>query len=216
VAGAAGLPTRALITDMNQVLGRTAGNALEVREAIDFLAGRGAREPRLEAVTIALAGEMLALSGVARDAALGEAMGREALASGAAAERFARMVHTLGGPRDVMAARFGGLAKAKVQLDVPAPADGVIAAMDTRELGLVVVDLGGGRRVARDAIDPAVGLSHVQPIGTRVVRGVPLLRVHAATREAARAAASRVLAAVSIADKESRVAPVVIEKMASG
>jgi thymidine phosphorylase len=216
VAGAAGLPTRALITDMNQVLGTTAGNALEVREAIDFLAGRGPREPRLQAVTIALAGEMLALSHVARDAAQGEAMARDALAGGAAAERFARMVHALGGPRDVMAARFGGLARARVQLEVPAPADGVIAAMDTRELGLVVVDLGGGRRVARDAIDPSVGLSQVKPLGTCVAAGEPLLRIHAATRDAARSAAARVIAAVSITDRTPRAMPVVIERVASG
>jgi thymidine phosphorylase len=215
VAGTAGLPTRALITDMNQVLGTTAGNALEVREAIDFLAGRGPREPRLEAVTVALAGEMLALSGVAHDAKQGEALAREALASGAAAERFARMVHVLGGPRDAMAARFGGLARAKVQLDVAAPADGVIAAMDTRELGLVVVDLGGGRRVARDAIDPSVGLSQVKPLGTRVAAGEPLLRIHAATRDAARVAAARVIAAVSIADRTPRAMPIVIERVAS-
>ena len=89
VAAGAGLPARALITDMNQVLGRTAGNALEVQEAIDFLTGRGAREPRLEAVTLALCGEMLALSGLCADVHAGEAQARRALDSGAAAERFA-------------------------------------------------------------------------------------------------------------------------------
>jgi thymidine phosphorylase len=216
VAGSAGLPTRALITDMNQVLGTTAGNALEVREAIDFLAGRGARETRLEAVTLALAGEMLALGGLATDASQGETMARKALASGAAAERFACMVRSLDGPRDVLGARFAGLARAKVQLDVPAPGDGVIAAMNTRELGLVVVDLGGGRRMARDAIDHAVGLSHVRAIGTRVARGDPLLRVHGATREAARAAVARIGTAISLAERAPRTAAVVIDRIASG
>ena len=150
VAAGAGLPTRALITDMNQVLGRTAGNALEVQEAIDFLTGRGPREPRLEAVTLALCGEMLALSGLCADAKAGQALARRALDSGDAAERFARMVAALGGPRNVLSPRFAGLPKARVVLPLPSPRAGVIAAMDTREIGLAVVALGGGRRIASD------------------------------------------------------------------
>jgi thymidine phosphorylase len=216
VAARAGLPTRALITDMNQVLGTTAGNALEAREAIDFLTGRGVREPRLEAVTIALAGQMLALSGVAESSIEGETRARAALDSGAAADRFARMVHTLGGPGDVLSPRFAGLARARVQIDVPAPRGGVLAAMDTREVGLAVVDLGGGRRRADDVIDPGVGLSHVKPLGTRVAEGEPLIRVHAANRDAAQAAAARIAAALSIRSRAPRPTTVVIERIAGG
>jgi thymidine phosphorylase len=216
VAAMAGLPTRALITDMNQVLGTTAGNALEVREAIDFLSGRAPREPRLEAVTLALAAEMLALSGVAADAPHGQALARRALDSGAAAEHFARMVAALGGSHNVLAARFAGLARARVQCELPAPREGVLMAMDVREIGLAVVDLGGGRRRASDAVDPAVGLSQVLPLGARVAQGEPLMRVHASSRAAAQAACARIEAALVIRARASRAGPVVVERIAGG
>ena len=213
VAHGAGLPTAALITDMNQVLGRSAGNALEMREAIDFLTARGPREPRLEAVTLALAGQMLSLCGLAADPGAGEAQARDVLDSGAAAERFARMVAGLGGPRDVLTARFAGLPKARVQIDVAAPRSGVIAAMDTREIGLAVIELGGGRRVASDEIDPAVGLSHVLACGTRVAAGDALMRVHAGTRAQAQAATLRLCQTITIADAAPAASPVLIERM---
>ena len=216
VAGAAGLPTHALITDMSQVLGSTAGNALEVREAIDFLTGRGPREPRLEAVTLALAAQMLALAGLAADAQEGEQQARRALDSGAAAERFARMVRGLGGPSRVLEPRFRGLAKTRVAVDLPAPRAGVIAAMDTRAIGMVVVELGGGRRRASDSVDPGVGLSQVRPLGTRLAKGEPLLRVHAARQGDAQAACARLHAAITIGDAAAPSSPVVIERIAAG
>jgi thymidine phosphorylase len=213
VAAAAGLPTKALLTDMNQVLGRTAGNALEMREAIDFLAGHAPREQRLEAVTLALAGEMLALARLAADASEGEALARAALDSGAAAERFVCMVVGLGGPSNLLSPRFTGLARAKVVLDVPAPRAGFVSAMDTRALGVVVVELGGGRRRASDVVDPRVGLSEVLCVGTRVDAGQPLLRVHAATRESAQAALARVAAAIRIADAAPRGKALIVERI---
>jgi thymidine phosphorylase len=216
VAAGAGLPTRALITDMNQVLGRTAGNALEVQEAIDFLTGRSPREPRLEAVTLALCGEMLALSGLCADASAGAALARRALDSGAAAERFARMVAALGGPRTVLSARFAGLPKARHVLPVPAPADGVIAAADTRRIGLAIVALGGGRRMASDAVDARVGLSHILPLGTRVHAGEPLMQVHASSPDAAHAAVANLVPAVRIAARAPAQGRVVIERLSNG
>jgi thymidine phosphorylase len=210
VAAGAGLPTRALITDMNQVLGTTAGNALEVQEAIDFLTGRGPREPRLEAVTLALCGEMLALSGLCADAKAGQARARRALDSGEAAERFARMVAALDGPRNVLA---GKLPKARVVLPLPAPHDGVIAAMDTREIGLAVVALGGGRRIASDTIDARVGLSQLQPLGARVAAGQPLMLVHAASRDAAHTAMAHIARAIRIAPRARAPGAAVIEKV---
>jgi thymidine phosphorylase len=185
VAHGAGLPTRALVTDMNQVLGHHAGNALELLEAIDFLAGR-AREPRLLALTLALAGEMLHLGGLAESPTAGQALARAALASGRAAEAFARMVAGLGGPADVF--HHHGLPEAAVKRPLPAPGDGHVDGVDTRALGLVVLRLGGGRRRADDAIDPGVGLAQVLPPGRGVHRGEPLLWVHAASPAAADAA----------------------------
>ena len=215
VAAGAGLPTRALITDMNQVLGRSAGNALEVREAIDFLRGTE-REPRLLAVTLALAAQMLDLSGLASSLADGERRAREALEGGQAAECFARMVAGLGGPKNVLSPRFAGLALAPVVLDVPAPASGFVAAMDTRAIGLAVIALGGGRLRASDGVDARVGFSHVLAIGSAVQAGAALARVHARDREAALAARARLQSALTITATRPLVTPPVLWSSARG
>ena len=201
VAAGAGLPTRALITDMNQVLGSSAGNALEMREAIDFLTG-SAREPRLLEVTLALAAQMLTLAGLAPNLADAERRARAVLDSGAAAERFARMVAGLGGPTTLLSRRFAGLAQAPVTIEVPAPANGFITAMDTRAIGLAVIALGGGRLRAADAIDARVGYSHLSAIGSAVQRHEPLARVHARNRDEAITARERLLAAIVISDEK--------------
>ena len=210
VARGAGLPTVALITDMNQVLGTTAGNALEVREAIDFLVGK-AREPRLLEVTLALASELLHLGGLAASPAAARRAATQALDSGAAAERFARMVAALGGPSDVL--RDAQLPSAAVQRDVPAAHAGFIARIDTRALGLAVVALGGGRRHPGDGVDSSVGLSHVLPLGAQVAAGQPLARVHAADDAAARVACQAVLEAFEIGPAESAAHPLIVERL---
>jgi thymidine phosphorylase len=206
VGSAAGLPTRALITDQDAVLGHSAGNALEVREALDFLTGRERRssgatpdtEPVQRAVTLALGAELLVLGGLSPDVATATARLQHSLSSGAAAEHFARMVRALGGPADVLA--DAQLPVAPVQRAVPAPRAGVVAAMDTRALGLAVVALGGGRLKPGDAVDPRVGLAEVRPRGAAVSAGEPLAVVHAAHAVAAEEAVRAVLAAFTVAD----------------
>jgi thymidine phosphorylase len=192
VACGAGLPTRALITDMGQVLGDCAGHALEVQEAVDYLSGRR-REPRLHEVTLSLTAHLVCLGGLAQDLAAARALAERALDSGAAAERFARMVAALGGPSDVL--RDPGMAQAPVQLDVLAPAEGVLAAADVRAIGLAVGALGGGRARPGDRIDPRVGFSHVLPLGCAVQAGDPVARVHAADAAAGQRAAQALCAA---------------------
>ncbi len=200
VASEAGLPTRALITDMNAVLGTTAGNALEVGECLAFLTG-GARDPRLLEVTLALCGHLLQQGGLAASPADGQQRARAVLDSGAAAERFARMVAGLGGPRDVLARGDASLPRAPVRRPLPSSRDGVVAAMDTRAIGLAVIALGGGRARAGDAIDPSVGLSDLRGVGARVARGEPLAIVHAASNDSADAALHSLGAAIHIADQ---------------
>ena len=211
VAAGAGLPCQALISDMNQVLGLCAGNALEVAESLAFLTG-AVQEPRLLALTLALAAQMLHGGGLAPSLAAAQQQAAAALASGRAAECFARMVAGLGGPADVL--RDAALPTAPVQIDVQATQAGTLAAMDTRALGLVVVALGGGRRLASDAVDVRVGLSQLLPLGSLVQAGQPLLRVHAADASSAQGACQAVLAALQIAAPGVAVAPpgpVVIE-----
>jgi thymidine phosphorylase len=200
VAEGAGLPTRAWITDMNQVLGHSVGNALEMQEALAFLKCE-AQEPRLREVTRVLCAEMLLLGRLASTQE--DALTRidRALASGDALERFARMVSALSGPPDFVERPARHLASAPVQLAVPAPRDGFITGMATREIGLIVVELGGGRRQAGDAVDHRVGLSEMRGTGQRVAAGAPLAVVHAANAQQAQAAAQQLLRCVQIGDE---------------
>jgi len=210
VAQGAGLPTRSWITDMNQVLGRNCGNALEVREAVDFLAGRY-REPRLLEVTTALCAEMLLVGGLAptRDGAVARVS--DALSSGRALDHFARMVHALGGPIDFVDGLSRYLAPAPVTSPVISNADGWVGGMDTRAVGMVVVALGGGRHRAEDRIDHRVGLSDVVAVGTPVVRGQVLCTIHAADMDGAKSASARLGALIQIAEMPPPTANTLLE-----
>ena len=208
VAGGAGLPTVALLTDMDQVLGATAGNAVEVREAIDYLTG-AAREPRLHEVTLALAGSLLEQAGLAED---GRAAAERALDSGAAAERFAAMAAALGGPSDLV--ERPDLATAPVTKAAAPERPGVVTGMDCRAVGLVVTGLGGNRRREDDRIDPAVGLTEIAPVGAEVGPDRPLAVVHAATEDAADEAAAALRAAVRVGDAAPAPGPVVAGRIA--
>jgi thymidine phosphorylase len=197
VAAGAGLKTTALVTGMNEPLASAAGNALEVKNAVDFLAGR-VRDRRLEQVTLALGAEMLHAAGLAasnRDA-LDRAM--EALDSGRAAAVFGRMVAAHGGPTDFIERPEKYLPAAPVEREVAATDGGFITGIATREIGLAVVTLGGGRRRPDDRIDPAVGLSRLTPVGAQVRKGEALVLVHARNEADAEQAMVAVRAAYTV------------------
>ncbi len=212
VAAAAGLPTHALITDMDQPLASAVGNALEVSHAIAHLTGTR-REPRMQEIVCALGGEMLTIGKLAANRAEGHAMIAEALASGHAAESFARMVHLLGGPADLLERPAAHLPRAPVNVPVPARASGYVQHMATRDIGLIIVGLGGGRQRADDKIDASVGLTAMVEIGQHVTRGEPLAYVHAATPEAASWAAGLMAEAVTIGAQPINSSPVVINRL---
>jgi thymidine phosphorylase len=182
VANGAGLKTAALITDMNEPLASAAGNALEVRNAVDFLTG-ARQDARLRQVTLALATAVLQLSGFAGDAG---AAAEASLASGRALERFAEMVRLLGGPADFTGHMDRHLPTAPLVRDGVADRSGVVAAIDARGIGMAVVALGGGRTLPADRIDHAVGFDRLAGLGAVVTPGTPLARLHA--RDEARAA----------------------------
>ena len=174
-----GMPTSALLTDMNQVLGRTAGNAVEVRESIDHLTG-AASDPRLREVTVALSAELLVLGGVIGELGAARSAAERALDSGAAAERFLAMVLALGGPAGLLENPDAYLPAAPVVREVSAVQEGVVAAVDVRAIGIAIVGLGGGRARETDAVDHAVGLTEVAALGEEVGPGHrPLAVVHA-------------------------------------
>lgn len=191
VANGAGLPATALITDMNEPLASAAGNALEMRNAVDFLTGKH-RDKRLYEVTLALATAVLSLSGFAGDA---RAALVRTLDTGAALEHFARMVNALGGPADFVGRMDQHLATAPIIRDVLADSEGTITAIDTHAVGMGVVVLGGGRTKPTDSIDYSVGFDRLVGLGAAVTRNTPLARVHARTEGAADEAAAMLRAA---------------------
>jgi thymidine phosphorylase len=212
VARTAGLVTNALLTDMNQVLGRTAGNALEVREAIDWLTG-SSNDARLTEVVLALGAEMLVVGGLATD--IETATGRLVAAreTGAAAERFQDMVTALDGPRDLMEHPGAHLRAAAVVVRADPTSNGYVQAIDTRAVGLTVVALGGGRTRVEDDVDHAVGLSEVAAIGEFVDGERPLAVIHARTEAEAMFAVEGLRVAFQIGDAPARPGPVVASRI---
>ena len=211
VAEGAGLPCRAVLTDMNQCLGQTAGNALEVRETLDLLTGKS-QEPRLAAVTMALAVRLAELGGLAASANEAEAMLTKALEEGRAAERFQKMVTALGGPSDLIDHPEKHLPEAPVQRPVDL-GEGFISAIDARSLGIAIIELGGGRTRPDDDIDPRVGFSNVLDIGDKVEKNRPFAVVHAASEADVERAVDRLRAAVTLAkgEKGSGSSPILEE-----
>ena len=219
VANGAGCPTTALLTDMNQVLGRAAGNAVETREAIAYLTGEDGpdgqrdREPRQHEVTMALSAELLVTGGLFASVADARVACERALASGEAAERFARMVVLLGGPADLLARPDAYLPLPEVTLPVLPARAGFVAVEDARAIGLAIVGMGGGRVRADQRIDHAVGFTRVAPIGAEVGPDRPLALVHARSAAQAEAAAAELRAAIAIGDAPPALAPVVLERI---
>jgi len=212
VANGAGLRTSALVTDMNQPLANAAGNALEIRNAIEFLKGN-CIGTRLEAVVMAFAAEMLVRSKVADSAEEGEGLARRALGSGRAAEIFSQMVQGLGGPPDLMDRPDAYLVAAPVQRPVLAARDGWLAACDARAIGMDVIALGGGRLRPEDKIDHRVGFSDLLPLGTRVHRGDRIATVHAADDGSAERAVAAMTSNYRIADARPQIEPLIVARM---
>jgi len=214
VGSGAGLKVTALLTDMNEVLGDSAGNALEVREAVDYLTGRQ-REPRLDRVTRALAAEMLLLAELAPNATEAATRVDQLLASGAAAETFGRMVRSLGGPSDLIEQVERYLPVASIIRPVPPRSAGILTALDARQVGFAVLALGGGRNAPADAIFYEVGLDRCAHIGDTVGPDRPLAFVHARTEAAAERAIAMLQAAAVIGETAPAARPLILERLES-
>ena len=213
VANGAGCRTTALITNMDQVLASSAGNAVEVCEAVEYLNG-SYRNPRLHEVTMALCTEMLLLGGLASSEMEARVKLQHVLDNGKAAEVFAKMVTALGGPADFMQKYDDYLEKAEIIKPVYASKEGVVTSMDTRQIGLAVVAMGGGRRKPTDSIDYAVGFSDFIALGERADRNRPLAMVHVRTEAQYEEAKERLLAAIKIEEAEGTAPkPMVFEKL---
>jgi thymidine phosphorylase len=212
VANGAGCRTTALLTDMNQVLATSAGNAVEVREAVRYLTG-AYRHPRLHEVTMALCAEMLLSGGLATNEQEARAKLQRVLDNGKAAETFGRMVAALGGPADFVDNFDDHLEKAAVIRPVYAESAGIVGGMDTRALGMAVVALGGGRLRATDPIDYAVGLTDVISLGEKVDKERPLAWVHARTEAQYEQTAAVIRNAIRVGDAVATLPPAVYRRI---
>jgi len=194
----AGRRTVALVTAMDNPLGRSVGNALEVQEALDALAGRGDEE--LLEVCVRVTREMCELAGVEADV-------DRVLKSGAGRVKFEEMLAAQGGHL------AEGLPVAPVQVSIESPREGHVESIDALEIGLSAVDLGAGRLRKEDAIDHAAGFVIDAPVGARVEKGDPLVTVHARSRELVDRVAERVRSAWSLSDREVRRPPHVLARV---
>jgi pyrimidine-nucleoside phosphorylase len=198
-----GVRTSALLTDMNQPLGHMAGNAVEVDESLDVLAGGGPAD--LIDLTLDLGAELLvaAQKCATREEALRKQ--RELLANGAAREKFAEMVRAQGGDLDAPRPRAA-------EMMVIADRRGYVTAIDTEGLGWAVIELGGGRKVLSDKVDPSVGFEMLVRLGDEVRPGDPLVRLFAGPRNRD-LAAEMVRRAMTIADAPTPRKPLVLERV---
>ena len=212
-----GVRTEALLTDMNQPLGRAVGNGLETKECIEILRGEaheGAR-PVLE-LSLELAARMVMLAGSEASLAAARKRVRELLDSGAGLEKFRQSVAAQGGDARVCdePARLFDLTLREVQ--VKSPHAGFIARVDTAEIGRAVAGIGGGRARVEDTIDPAVGFLAAAKIGDQLAAGQPLGLLYVRTAEQATEATARIQAAYVLTDEPTPARPALIKEVITG
>lgn len=207
-AAKADLRTHAIITDMNECLGHTAGNAVEIAESIEYLRDN-VREARLDEVVLTLCAEMLVATGLAADRVSAKATADDTVTSGRAAEVFAQMVHELGGPGDIVDNYARHLQSAPLVREVHAVNSGYLTSVDAFAVGNAIIELGGGRRTMADKLDLSVGLTDVAAIGTFVDHERPLAVIHASSDDRARIAADIIRNACRIGDLPPPARPVI-------
>jgi len=210
VANGAGVKTQAIITDMNQVLGTSAGNAVEIYETIKYLTGKQ-REPRLHAIVVALASAMLINTNIAKDETNAHVKINDVLNSGKAAEIFGKMIHTLGGPSNLLEEPWQAMNKANIIQDIVAPDHGYLCQMQTRDIGMAIVGMKGGRTANGQMIDHSVGFDRILPLGTVVNRGDVVARIHAKDEEQAKVASQQYLSALTIKDTIDDIPPAIYQ-----
>ncbi len=201
----------AVISDMEQPLGATVGNALEVREAIETL--RGAGPPDLRELCLVLGAQMLVLAGRAKAVEDGRAALEELLSHGAALHKFQAMVAAQGGDPAAIDDP-SRLPAAAVVTPVLAATDGVVSAIDAEAVGLAAMALGAGRAKKDDVIDPAVGIVLLKKVGGRLRRGDAVAEVHGSDRERVDEAVHRIAAAYQVAAAPPAFRPLIHEVVA--
>lgn len=212
VANNAGTKTKAVLTDMNQVLGFTAGNALEVGEAISYLKGENV-DSRLHQITMELCGELLVSAQLSPNLEEAKSKLQKSLDSGQTLEIFARMIKTLGGPADFVEKPWSYLPKAQIIRPVYASTPGYVSAMQTRDIGLNIIALKGGRTRADQKLDYATGYSEFCQIGDYVDSQRPLALIHAQNQDDYEQAARSLQQLITITATSPQINNPIIEKI---
>lgn len=202
VANGAGLSTKAIITDMNQPLASAIGNAIEIKNAVEFLKG-SKQDPRLRDVILSITSSMLVAGGLAANQNEALKIATTKLEDGSAAEVFGKMVHALGGPADIIENTDAHLRHANIITPIIADQDGWITNYQTRELGMAVVRLGGGRSNPNDKLDYSVGLSELLPIGHKVLKGNQIALAHVSTEDQLMQLTHDIQNIITISDEET-------------
>lgn len=213
VANSAGTRTKAIITDMNQVLGTTIGNALEVAEAVDYLKGKKI-DNRMHEINLELCSELLLSSKLVDNIDDAKTKLQKVLDSGLALEKFAQMVAALGGPKDFCENPEKYLPKANIIKPVYADKNGFISSMNTRGIGLSIIELKGGRTTPEQTLDYATGYTEFCQIGSAVDTHTPLAIIHAQSEEQYLKAAQNLKKLITISDKKPAPTRCIIKKIA--
>ena len=211
VANDAGTKTTALLTDMNAVLGYNIGNALEILESVRYLKGENINQ-RLDQVTKALCIEALINTKLAKDEKEALCKIEKTLSTGAALEKFAKMVQTLGGPSDFVLHPEDYMPKAPIIRPVFAKKEGYVNQMKTRQIGLLLIELKGGRTHPSQTINHATGMTNFVQIGDKVDFKTPLCFVHASDENDFENVASKLHGLIEIGEKPDTLSPV-LEKI---
>ena len=210
-ANEAGCATTALITDMNQPLAPAMGNALEIVEVMRVLSGETVG--RLRSITVSLGAEILKAQKIYNNISQATNELERNLNSGAALKKFSEMISLMGGPINFGQDFNRYLPEATAVIEVFAPEAGYLAQWDGQSLGNIVVKLGGGRLVETDQVDHAVGFSEIASIGTKLSKGSPILKIHAARIDHAEEAKRQVLAAFKLSDSAPKETELVLKRI---
>ena len=212
VANGAGCKTSALLTDMNQSLASSAGNALEVKSALAVLKNEPGEE-RLLNVTLALGSSILVTAGIFSNENTAKEILSQSLSSGKAAEIFGRMVSALGGPNDFLDKSNKYIPVAANIVDFLSPISGYLESVNGRVLGQAIIELGGGRKQAIDMLDHSVGLDQFLQIGEKVEQGDPLLRIHSSNYRDMERAKNLLLEAFKFSKNPVASKPLILESI---
>lgn len=212
VANGAGTKTNAVLTDMNQVLGRNVGNAVEVLESVEYLKGENV-DSRLHEINLEVCGELLVSAKLADNLDAAKNKLQKSLDSGTALEHFAKMVTMLGGPSDFVDNPNKYLPQAKIIRPVFADVDGYVKSMDTRGIGLSIIGMKGGRVHPDQKLDYATGYVDFCQVGDMVDSHNPLAIVHAQSEEEFALVEKQLKDLIKISDKKPELKPAIIEKI---